>query len=320
MLVGGCGRRPLARVVGDGSNPDVGGAGKRLLAELVVLAASRLRLVLHVAAARMANGGSHSRGRAPTARTRSRALVRRSAESRGRRRGWAGADRTQGSPLVRGERASSTGSCSVSAARERIGQLSSRVLACRLAWRQSGNPCTGRAPEASSESGWRSGRSTRTIRNAHNLYLEVLAELGWVGLLILGATLVVPLTAVMRARSRPLMPAAVGVYVAYLAHASVDWDWQVPALTILALAAGAVMIVAARDGSLRLSDARPCASSALCDRRPRRCGGGRDPRRREAARSARRSLERGNVVSAANKAVAAERWLPWASRAVAGAR
>ena len=160
---------------------------------------------------------------------------------------------------------------------------------------------------------WLAERSIdQNVINAHNLYLEVLAELGWVGLVILCATLLLPLTAVKRARSRPLMPAAAGVYVAYLAHASVDWDWQVPALTILALVAGAVMIVAARN-----RPPRPMTlglrAVALCFLAPVvavaiaiHAGQGR-------LEDARRSLERGNLVSAANEAVAAERWLPWAA-------
>ena len=160
---------------------------------------------------------------------------------------------------------------------------------------------------------WLAERSIdQNVINAHNLYLEVLAELGWVGLVILCATLLLPLTAVKRARSRPLMPAAAGVYVAYLAHASVDWDWQVPALTILALVAGAVMIVAARNRPPRpmtlglrvvaLCFLAPVVAVAIAIH----AGQGR-------LEDARRSLERGNLVSAANEAVAAERWLPWAA-------
>ena len=37
-----------------------------------------------------------------------------------------------------------------------------------------------------------------------------------------------------------------GGYVAYLVHAAVDWDWQMPAVTLLALFAGAAIVTAAR--------------------------------------------------------------------------
>ena len=175
------------------------------------------------------------------------------------------------------------------------------------------SPCTEQAPAASSESGSRSARSTRTSATFTTSILEVLAELGWVGLLILGAALVVPLTAVARARSRPLMPAAAGVYVAYLAHASVDWDWQVPGPDH------------SRTGRRRRHDRGRTGSPSPADharRAYRRSFCVVAPLVAVAVaihagqwrlEEARRSLERGNFVPAANEAVAAERWLPWAA-------
>jgi cytochrome c-type biogenesis protein CcmH/NrfG len=82
--------------------------------------------------------------------------------------------------------------------------------------------------------------------NAHNLYLETLAELGPLGLALLLVALVAPAVAAVRARARPLVPVAGGAYVAYLAHAAIDWDWQLPALTLAALACGASCMAAAR--------------------------------------------------------------------------
>ena len=72
-------------------------------------------------------------------------------------------------------------------------------------------------------------------RDAHNLYLEMLAELGPLGLALLIATLALPLAAFRQARHGALGPAAAGALVAYLLHAAVDWDWEVPAVTIPAL-------------------------------------------------------------------------------------
>jgi hypothetical protein len=84
------------------------------------------------------------------------------------------------------------------------------------------------------------------IRDAHNLYLETLGELGVVGLALLVLALAPPLIAAVRARGRTLVPSALGAYVAYLAHAIVDWDWELPAVTLTALACGAAIFVAAR--------------------------------------------------------------------------
>jgi O-antigen ligase len=84
-------------------------------------------------------------------------------------------------------------------------------------------------------------------RDAHSLYLEALAELGPVGLALVLAALAPPLVAAVRARATPLVPAATGAYVAFVLHAGVDWDWEVPAVTLAGLACAASLLVAARD-------------------------------------------------------------------------
>ncbi len=83
------------------------------------------------------------------------------------------------------------------------------------------------------------------VRDAHNLYLEVLAELGPVGLLLLLLALGAPLVASLAARGHPLVPAVTAAYAAYLVHASVDWDWEMAAVTLTALTCGAVLVAAA---------------------------------------------------------------------------
>ena len=89
-------------------------------------------------------------------------------------------------------------------------------------------------------------RVASTVHDAHNLYLETLAELGPPGLLLLGLMLGVPLAAVRRARSSPLAAVACGAFLAYLIHAAVDWDWEMPAVTLAALFCGLALMAAAR--------------------------------------------------------------------------
>ncbi len=85
-----------------------------------------------------------------------------------------------------------------------------------------------------------------TMHDAHNLYLETLAEVGPVGLALLLLILVVPLVAVRRARSSPLVAVACGAYVAFLLHAAVDWDWEMPAVTLTGLFCAIVLLAAGR--------------------------------------------------------------------------
>lgn len=89
--------------------------------------------------------------------------------------------------------------------------------------------------------------------NAHNLYLETLAELGPLGLAALLTALAAPL-AHLRRRMQATTAAAAGAYVAFLLHAGLDWDWQMPAVTIAGLLCGVCLLVADRgdhEGSAR---------------------------------------------------------------------
>jgi hypothetical protein len=86
------------------------------------------------------------------------------------------------------------------------------------------------------------------VRDAHSLYLETLAELGPLGLVLLLVVVVVPIVAATRARGNPLVPAAVGAFVAWAIHAAVDWDWELTAVTSAALLCGVACVIAARPG------------------------------------------------------------------------
>jgi hypothetical protein len=89
-------------------------------------------------------------------------------------------------------------------------------------------------------------RDVGRVRDAHGLYIETLAELGPFGLILLLGALAVPLTALWAARTHPLVPGAAGAYAAYLVHTGVDWDWELPAVTLTGLLCGVAILVAAR--------------------------------------------------------------------------
>lgn len=80
-------------------------------------------------------------------------------------------------------------------------------------------------------------------RDAHNLYLETLAEMGPVGLLVLAVTLLLPFGA-LRGRRDSVFAGAAAAYLVYLLHAAVDWDWEMPAVTIAGLLCGGALTVA----------------------------------------------------------------------------
>src|SRR5207244_1901468 len=53
--------------------------------------------------------------------------------------------------------------------------------------------------------------------------------------------------AAARARAHPLVPFAVAAYVAFIVHAGVDWDWEMPVVVLAALLCGVAIFAAARD-------------------------------------------------------------------------
>jgi O-antigen ligase len=84
--------------------------------------------------------------------------------------------------------------------------------------------------------------SALKVRDGHNLYVETLGELGVIGIALLVVALGVPVLAAFGARHEPLGAPAFGAYAAYLVHAGVDWDWELAAVTVAALACGAGLL------------------------------------------------------------------------------
>ena len=89
------------------------------------------------------------------------------------------------------------------------------------------------------------------VQDAHSLYLETLAELGLVGFVLLVGALGPPLIVVGTARSDPNVAIAAAAYIAFLVHAGLDWDWEMPATTLTGLACAAALLVAVRPPSPR---------------------------------------------------------------------
>jgi hypothetical protein len=80
------------------------------------------------------------------------------------------------------------------------------------------------------------------VRDAHNLYVETLAEDGLIGLALLAATLLVPLLAFRRVRANALAAAALAVYATYLFHSIADWDWELSGVTLTAIFCGGALL------------------------------------------------------------------------------
>jgi hypothetical protein len=71
--------------------------------------------------------------------------------------------------------------------------------------------------------------------DAHSLYLQTFAELGVPGVLLVTALVVLPIVVAFRTKQSAV---AAGLVV-FALHTGVDWDWQLPAVTVAALALAA---------------------------------------------------------------------------------
>jgi tetratricopeptide (TPR) repeat protein len=151
------------------------------------------------------------------------------------------------------------------------------------------------------------------VRDAHSLYLETLAELGPVGLALLALALALPGASALRGRARPLVPCAFGAYVAFLVHAGVDWDWEMPAIVLAGLGCAAALLASGRGGSgVRLAGRcrRVLAGALLIPAAIAALGlvGNRAAATSAAAAAA------GDWPTAESEARKAERWAPWSPR------
>lgn len=105
------------------------------------------------------------------------------------------------------------------------------------------HPLAGEGARAFGTAYLREGQTTETPQRAHSLELDLLAEIGIVGLVLLGAA-VLPFAWIIfrRARSDLVATGVLGAVVYWLVHASGDWTWTFPAVGLpffLLLGAGA---------------------------------------------------------------------------------
>ena len=82
------------------------------------------------------------------------------------------------------------------------------------------------------------------VRDAHSLYLETAAELGIVGLLLLGLFVFGIAAAAREAMRREgeLVAGSVAGVSLFAVHAAIDWDWELPAVGLLAIVLAGVLL------------------------------------------------------------------------------
>jgi hypothetical protein len=103
------------------------------------------------------------------------------------------------------------------------------------------------------------------VNDGHSLYLEMLSELGVIGLALLLVALVTPLVAGAARLSGPerhAHGAFLAAAVMLLAHAAIDWDWEMPALFVWFFGAGGV-VLSAREPRLGELGRTPRIAAAL---------------------------------------------------------
>lgn len=113
----------------------------------------------------------------------------------------------------------------------------------KVAWHAfEDDPATGMGAENFQEEYLRNGTSAEQPRYAHSLELGVLSQTGLPGALLLFGALITAVVAAITARMltparRTASAAALALFAYWLLHASVDWFWEFPALTGIAIAA-----------------------------------------------------------------------------------
>ena len=155
------------------------------------------------------------------------------------------------------------------------------------------------------------------VRDAHGLYIETLSELGALGLALLVAALAIPLFVATRMRGHPIVPAAAGAYTAFLVHAIVDWDWEVPAVMVAGLLCGGAILLVGRRARAPLELGVPARALAVAGAVLIGAFAAVGLLGNHALAASDAARGRGDWAGAAREAQRARTWLPWSPDAVA---
>jgi O-antigen ligase len=155
-----------------------------------------------------------------------------------------------GSPATAAHRASADFKREIWFQRDLHGNLSNRYLELSLSGRvdlwDGALRLAGDHPAAGAGAGsfgnyWKSQNTDpKLTREALSLYLETLAELGAVGLVLLGGVFLLPLWRAARARSD--VGFVLGALAAFCLHAAQDMDWEWPAVTVIGIVCAALIM------------------------------------------------------------------------------
>jgi tetratricopeptide (TPR) repeat protein len=182
-------------------------------------------------------------------------------------------------------------------------------------WRSA--PLLGRGA-GSYEAWWaRHGSFPYFVRNAHSLYLEVLGELGVLGLGLLLAAFAAGLVAAVRrlrddGDDRMTVAAGAACLVAFAAGAAIDWVWQIPVVAIVGI--GCLGLLAGGTGAGRTAEiggrgraavAAVAVALALAEAVPLLAT--------VELHASQRAFRRGDLASARSDAETARRLQPWSA-------
>jgi len=160
------------------------------------------------------------------------------------------------------------------------------------------------------ERDWLLRRTAGTdTRFAHSVWLEAAGEGGLPGLSLMALVLLAPLLGAIRWRRRPGVCLAACAYAIFVIHASFDWDWELPAVTVTGLWFAVALLT--EPGSFRRVSNEACrygavgAAVVLIGLSALGLAGNRDIARSEQAGRA------GDYAAGVAAARAATRWEPW---------
>jgi O-Antigen ligase len=153
------------------------------------------------------------------------------------------------------------------------------------------------------------------VRDAHGLYVETLAELGPFGLALLLVALLGPLAIALRRRGQSMLVGPIaGAYVAYLVHAASDWDWELPAVTLVALTCGSALVISGERVRRRVAVGPWLRGVAIGAAVVVAGFAGFALVGNSALATAQAANQSGNWDKAAVQARRAHRWMPWSPK------